>query len=73
MNGTHTPGVVYTTRNGDVSYEMISPMPSSTRSAHEGSLTQGIGQMSMTDINLEQALDRIQELHRENNELRGQC
>ncbi|XP_048740268.2 NF-kappa-B essential modulator-like [Ostrea edulis] len=70
MNGTRTPAVVYSTRNGDVSYDMISPMPSSTRSTHEGSLTQGIGQISMTDINLEQALDRIQELHRENNELR---
>ncbi|XP_061187391.1 optineurin-like [Saccostrea echinata] len=62
MNGTHTP-----TRNG-VSYEMISSMPS--RSTHEGSLSQGLGQMSMTDVSLEQALERIQELHRENNELR---
>lgn len=46
-------------------------MPSSTHSSNQMSLSQGIGQMSMTDVNLEQALDRIQELHRENNELRG--
>nr|XP_022302168.1 optineurin-like [Crassostrea virginica]XP_022302169.1 optineurin-like [Crassostrea virginica] len=69
MNGTHNPHVTFT-QNGDVSYDMISPMPSSTRSTQDGSLTQGIGQMSITDVNLEQALERIQELHRENNDLR---
>lgn len=72
MNGTHNPHVTFT-QNGDVSYDMISPMPSSTRSTQDGSLTQGIGQMSITDVNLEQALERIQELHRENNDLRGYC
>ena len=72
MNGTHNPHVTFT-QNGDVSYDMISPMPSSTRGTQDGSLTQGIGQMSITDVNLEQALERIQELHRENNDLRGYC
>ena len=72
MNGTHNPHVTFT-QNGDVSYDMISLMPSSTRSTQDGSLTQGIGQMSITDVNLEQALERIQELHRENNDLRGYC
>uniref|UniRef100_A0A8W8M5U9 CCHC NOA-type domain-containing protein n=1 Tax=Magallana gigas TaxID=29159 RepID=A0A8W8M5U9_MAGGI len=69
MNGAHTPNVNIT-QNGEVSYSAIPTMPSSTHSSNQMSLSQGIGQMSMTDVNLEQALDRIQELHRENNELR---
>lgn len=68
MNGAHAPNVNIT-QNGQVSYSAIPTMPSSTHS-NQMSLSQGIGQMSMTDVNLEQALERIQELHRENNELR---
>lgn len=70
MNGAHTSNVNIT-QNGEVSYSAIPTMPSSTHSSNQMSLSHGIGQMSMTDVNLEQALDRIQELHRENNELRG--
>ena len=60
------PALMNSFMNGD-SYDFISPTSSTRRNFNMS----GVGQMSLTDVSLEQALERVQELKNENNELRG--
>lgn len=59
--------------NGGTSFEVITP-PGSSGQRTPADLSyvnpMGMGQISMTDVTLEQAVERVQELMRENKELR---
>lgn len=58
--------------NGGVSFDVITPPHSGQRTPADLSYVNpmGMGQISMTDVTLEQALERVQELMKENKDLR---
>ncbi|XP_060079017.1 NF-kappa-B essential modulator-like [Ylistrum balloti] len=64
----HSPGSL----NGGTSFDVITPPSSGQRTPADLSYVNpmGMGQISMTDVTLEQALERVQELMKENKDLR---
>ncbi|XP_033746727.1 NF-kappa-B essential modulator-like isoform X2 [Pecten maximus] len=58
--------------NGGTSFDVITPPSSGQRTPADLSYVNpmGMGQISMTDVTLEQAVDRVQELMKENKDLR---